>query len=419
MENRKSSGFMKGVLIGIASTAIIMVLILIGMQSSLDLSSISNLLNKESEVTDDSGQTSVVNAQVETKIKNLENIIHEKYLFDIDESQMEDGIYKGLLSSLGDPYSVYYNKEEYQALMESTSGTYCGIGVLVSQNRETGVITVVKPFEGGPGYEAGILPGDILYKVAGEEVSGIDVSKVVANIKGEEGTSVDITVYRSSEDKYIDFTLQRRSIEVPTVAHQMLEDKIGYIQITEFDSVTYDQYMEAFNDLQDQGMEGLIVDLRDNPGGLVDVTVKILDEMLPEGKIVYTEDKNGDGNTWTSDAEHSFDKPLVVLVNGNSASASEIFSGAVKDYGVGTLVGTKTFGKGIVQVVMGMEDGTAIKLTVSRYFTPNGICIHETGIEPDVAVELSDELKTKAVITAEEDNQLQKAIEVIKEKIGE
>ncbi|MFQ9509572.1 MAG: S41 family peptidase [Lachnospiraceae bacterium] len=419
MENRKSSGFMKGVLIGIASTAIIMVLILIGMQSSLDLSSISNLLNKESEVTDDSGQTSVVNAQVETKIKNLENIIHEKYLFDIDESQMEDGIYKGLLSSLGDPYSVYYNKEEYQALMESTSGTYCGIGVLVSQNRETGVITVVKPFEGGPGYEAGILPGDILYKVAGEEVSGIDVSKVVANIKGEEGTSVDITVYRSGEDKYIDFTLQRRSIEVPTVAHQMLEDKIGYIQITEFDSVTYDQYMEAFNDLQDQGMEGLIVDLRDNPGGLVDVTVKILDEMLPEGKIVYTEDKNGDGNTWTSDAEHSFDKPLVVLVNGNSASASEIFSGAVKDYGVGTLVGTKTFGKGIVQVVMGMEDGTAIKLTVSRYFTPNGICIHETGIEPDVAVELSDELKTKAVITAEEDNQLQKAIEVIKEKIGE
>lgn len=419
MENRKSSGFMKGVLIGIASTAIIMVLILIGMQSNLDLSSISNLLNKESEVTDDSGQTSVVNAQVETKIKNLENIIHEKYLFDIDESQMEDGIYKGLLSSLGDPYSVYYNKEEYQALMESTSGTYCGIGVLVSQNRETGVITVVKPFEGGPGYEAGILPGDILYKVAGEEVSGVDVSKVVANIKGEEGTTVDITVYRSSEDKYIDFTLQRRSIEVPTVAHQMLEDKIGYIQITEFDSVTYDQYMEAFNDLQDQGMEGLIVDLRDNPGGLVDVTVKILDEMLPEGKIVYTEDKNGDGNTWTSDAEHSFDKPLAVLVNGNSASASEIFSGAVKDYGVGTLVGTKTFGKGIVQVVMGMEDGTAIKLTVSRYFTPNGICIHETGIEPDVAVELSDELKTKAVITAEEDNQLQKAIEVIKEKIGE
>ncbi len=419
MENRKSSGFMKGVLIGIASTAIIMVLILIGMQSNLDLSSISNLLNKESEVTDDSGQTSVVNAQVETKIKNLENIIHEKYLFDIDESQMEDGIYKGLLSSLGDPYSVYYNKEEYQALMESTSGTYCGIGVLVSQNRETGVITVVKPFEGGPGYEAGILPGDILYKVAGEEVSGVDVSKVVANIKGEEGTTVDITVYRPSEDKYIDFTLQRRSIEVPTVAHQMLEDKIGYIQITEFDSVTYDQYMEAFNDLQDQGMEGLIVDLRDNPGGLVDVTVKILDEMLPEGKIVYTEDKNGDGNTWTSDAEHSFDKPLAVLVNGNSASASEIFSGAVKDYGVGTLVGTKTFGKGIVQVVMGMEDGTAIKLTVSRYFTPNGICIHETGIEPDVAVELSDELKTKAVITAEEDNQLQKAIEVIKEKIGE
>jgi len=243
----------------------------------------------------------------------------------------------------------------------------------------------------------------------------MDLNTVVSYMKGQEGTTVRLKVYRSTVNDYVEMDVERRSIEVPTVESEMLEDSIGYIMITEFDSVTADQFKERIDQLKAEGMKGLIVDVRGNPGGLLDVVVDMLDYMLPEGKIVYTEDKYGRGDTFMSDAEHYFDMPLAVLVNGNSASAAEIFAGAIQDYEVGKIVGTTTFGKGIVQHIYPFNDGTAIKLTVSRYFTPNGTCIHEVGIVPDVEVELNEELRTAVSIEFDEDNQLQTAISVIKE----
>ena len=360
-----------------------------------------------------------IDENLTAKLKVLEQCVDQYFLFDTPDAQTyQDNIYKGFMNALDDPYSCYYTADEYQTLMESTSGSYEGIGVVVSQNVQTKIITVVRPFEGCPGAEAGMLPGDVLIEVAGNDVSDVDVSTVVSWIKGEEGTTVDIRVYRESEQKYYDFTVERKQIEVPTVSYEMLDDNIGYVQVTEFDEVTSDQYIAAVDDLKEQGMEGLIVDIRDNPGGLLDCVVKMLDYMLPEGTLVYTEDKNGEGDTYTSDAEHYFDLPLAVLVNGNSASASEIFSGAIQDYKAGTIVGTQTFGKGIVQSILPFNDGSAIKITVSRYFTPNGVCIHGTGITPDVEVDLDEDLKTKLTIEKDEDNQLQTAIENVKEQIA-
>ena len=272
-------------------------------------------------------------------------------------------------------------------------------------------------FENSPGEEAGILPGDILTEADGKDLSDMDLSTAVSYIKGEQGTTVKLKVYRSSVHDYVEIEAQRRRVSVPTVESQMLEDSIGYVIVSEFDSVTAKQYIQAIEDLEEQGMKGLIVDVRGNPGGLLDIVVEMLDYMLPEGTIVYTEDKYGKGDTYTSDAEHYFDMPLAVLVNENSASASEIFAGAIKDYGVGTIVGTKTFGKGIVQHIYQLEDNTALKLTVSRYYTPNGTCIHGVGIEPDVEVELDENLKTAVSISTEEDNQLQEAVSVIREKL--
>ena len=359
--------------------------------SSLATSYSSGGTKTATSSTVESQNQEAITDELMTKLKLLEQCADDYFLFDTaDAKDYQDNIYKGFMNALDDPYSCYYTADEYQTLMESTSGSYEGIGVVVSQNVQTKIITVVRPFEGCPGAEAGMLPGDILIEVAGNDVSGIDVSTVVSWIKGEGGTTVDIRVYRESEDKYYDFTVERRKIEVPTVAYEMLEDNIGYVQVTEFDEVTSDQYIAAVDDLKAQGMEGLIVDIRDNPGGLLSCVVELLDYMLPEGTIVYTEDKNGEGDTYTSDAEHE----------------------------TGTIIGTQTFGKGIVQSILPFNDGSAIKITVSRYFTPRGTCIHGEGITPDVEVELNEELKTKLTIEKSEDNQLQKAIENVKEQIA-
>lgn len=312
------------------------------------------------------------------------------------------------MAGLNDPYSVYYTKEEYDSLMESTSGVFCGIGVVIQQNITTGIITVVRAMPGTPGEAAGFESGDIIYAVDGVEVTGEDSSSVVARIKGEEGTEVTVTVYRDGEK--IDFTLKRAKIEVQTVDAKMLDNNIGYIQVTEFDDVTAKQYTKAIEDLTNQGMEGLIVDLRDNPGGLLSSVCTMLDEMLPEGLIVYTEDKNGTREEEYSDDEHQFTKPLAVLINGSSASASEIYAGAIKDYGMGTIIGTQSFGKGIVQRIVELGDGSALKLTISNYFTPNGNNIHKIGIEPDIVVELNSD--------TEDDEQLNKAIEVLTQEVG-
>ncbi len=341
--------------------------------------------------------------QIDAKVQELNKYIDEYYLFDYEEEDVENGIYKGLMAGLGDVYTGYYTPEEYASFMEASNGSYSGIGAMMQQDYATGIIAVVKVFEGSPSAEAGIQPGDILYMVEGEEVTGQDLSLVVSDLKGTEGTQVNISIARGED--ILELTLTRRSIQVPTVESRMIDGQIGYIAITEFDDVTDEQFMTALDSLEAQGMKKLIIDLRDNGGGLVDVTCAILDRLLPEGLIVYTEDKYGNRQEETSDGEHYFAGDMAVLVNGNSASASEIFAGAVKDYGVGTLIGTQTFGKGIVQSLFPLSDGSAVKITVSRYYTPAGNNIHEVGITPDLIVEADRESET--------DVQLQKAIEVL------
>ena len=423
-KKRKKPGFYAGMVTGVLILGSVD-FIMMKVASRQYRENLHNIIYEDSKSVETSASTLEAESQeaitddLTAKLKLLEQCADEYFLFDTPDAQTyQDNLYKGFMNSLDDPYSCYYTADEYKTLMESTSGSYEGIGVVVSQNVQTKIITVVRPFEGCPGAEAGMLPGDILVEVAGNDVSGIDVSTVVSWIKGEGGTTVDIRVYRESEEKYYDFTVERRAIEVPTVDYQMLDDQIGYVQVTEFDEVTSDQFIAAVDDLKSQGMEGLVVDIRDNPGGLLSCVVEMLDYMLPEGTLVYTEDKNGEGDTYTSDAEHYFDLPLAVLVNGNSASASEIFSGAIQDYGTGTIIGTQTFGKGIVQSILPFNDGSAIKITVSRYFTPRGTCIHGEGITPDVVVELDEDLKNKLTIEKSEDNQLQTAIENVKEQMN-
>jgi len=364
----------------------------------------------------DEAAVDLTNREIQDKLGEIEGLINHCYLDEVDAEQVESYLYKGAVAGLGDLYAAYYTAEEYQSLMDSTNGSYCGIGVEISQNMTTGIITVSKVFEGSPAMEAGLLPGDVLYKVGDMEVTGEDLTKVVTYIKGEEFTKTSITVVREGEADYLELQVERRTVEVPTISHEMLEDKTGYIAISSFDDVTSEQFIEALDDLESQGMEALVVDLRNNGGGLVSSVCAILDRLLPEGLIVYTEDKYGNREEESSDAEHYFDKPLAVLVNGNSASASEIFAGAVKDYGIGTLVGTKTFGKGIVQKIYPLSDGTAVKLTVSKYYTPKGNNIHGIGIEPDVEVELDESLKNEVVIPKESDNQLQRALEILDEE---
>ncbi len=350
------------------------------------------------------------------KMEYIKKMIEDYSLYGATDEEMLDGIYRGLLWSIDDAYSAYYTEDEMKSLMESSSGYYCGIGVMVSQNVYTGIITVVKPFKDGPAYNAGMRKEDILIRVEDEEVTGVDLNEVVAKIKGEEGTVVNVTVLRGEEEISMDVT--RAWIEVPTIEHEMLDDKIGYISISEFDQVTVEQFDNAVTSLEKQKMQGLIIDLRDNPGGLVDSAVAMLDRILPKGLVVYTEDKNG-----KRDEEYAKDKielkvPLVLLMNANSASASEIFAGAVQDFEKGTVVGTQSFGKGIVQIVAYVNDGSGIKFTVSQYFTPKGNAVHEVGITPDVVVELDEELKTLSEIPKDKDNQLQEAIRVLKEKIN-
>ena len=356
--------------------------------------------------------------EVSKKSEELYNTIDDYYRNEIDNNKLQDGIYKGMVDSLGDQYTVYYNAEEYKQFTTSSSGTYCGIGVAVSQNASTGAITVVKTFKKGSGEKEGMLPGDIIYKVKGKKIEGLELSKVVSQIKGEEGTYVKVTVLR--DGKEIEFNLERRKLEIDTVTYRIEEKdgkKIGYIAVSEFDEVTASQFKNAIAELEKEGIKGLVIDLRDNPGGLLDVTCEMLDRMIKKGILVYTVDKNGKRIDEEATDNLSFDKPVAILVNGNSASASEVFSGAMKDYNVATLVGTKTFGKGIVQSIVPFGDGSAMKVTVSRYYTPNGINIHGTGIEPDVEVKLDEKAIKDGKLDRKEDNQLDKALDVITDKL--
>ena len=352
-------------------------------------------------------------ADTDKKMSVLKGLIDKNYLGEVDEEELEEGIYKGFISGLSDPYSVYYDEEETRMLVETTEGEYDGIGAVLSQDVKTGIVTLVQIYEGSPAMEAGLQDDDILYKVGDLEVTGKDLTEVVSHIKGEKGTEVQLTVYRGDDRKEVTVTAVRNTIQAQTIKYEMLEDQIGYVAVSEFDLVTYEQYEQALEDLKNQGMKGLVVDLRNNPGGNLSTVCEMLDLMLPDGLIVYTEDKDGNRQETKSDAGRRFELPLTVLMNGNSASASEIYAGAIQDYGIGTIVGTQSYGKGVVQQIFDLKDGTCVKLTIAEYFTPKGRNINGKGITPDVEIEYE-----KNEEDPEADNQLDQALEVLKEKIG-
>lgn len=359
------------------------------------------------------GKEEAVSQETKEKLSGIQALIQKEYIGEVDEDALQTGICQGYVGALGDPYSAYYDEEQTSALMETTQGEYGGIGVVLTQNLDTGVTTASSVYEDSPAMKAGMKDGDIIYQVEGRDVSGMALEEISGSIKGEKGTTVEITVLRGEEREEVTLTITRDTIQAETVKTRMLEDEIGYLAISEFDSVTLEQYREGLAELTAQGMEGLIVDLRGNPGGNLDTVCEILDLMLPEGLIVYTEDKDGNRQEFTSDEAQEVQVPLAVLVDGNSASASEIYAGAIQDYGIGQIVGTKTYGKGVVQTIYDLKDGTSLKLTVAEYFTPNGRNIDGEGITPDVEVTYQrDENDPEA------DNQLDRAVETLQNEMA-
>ena len=412
MNHKKS--FWGGVITGVLAAALIVSGVFLG-QSVWNLYQSSRTQETAAQNEEDGvSSNSVANAQTMNKLQVLEDTIDRYYLESVDEQTLEKGVYDGLVEALGDPYSTYYSSEELKELQDKTEGIYYGIGAYVGIDADTSLPRLTGIIEGTPAQESGLRAGDLLYKVDGEEVQGLELTQVVSKIKGEEGTSVHLTIIREGATDYLEVDVVRRKVESPTVNQKMLDGGIGYIQITEFDTVTLDQFTEALAVCRGSGMKGLILDLRGNPGGNLNTVCDIAREILPKGLIVYTEDMDGKRSEYTCDGTKEMKEPLVVLVDSGSASASEILAGAVKDYGIGTLVGTTTFGKGIVQRIISLSDGSAVKLTVSNYYTPNGNNIHKIGIEPDI----EEKFDSEAYYNDGVDNQLNKAIEIMNEKLG-
>ena len=425
MEERDNKNrFWKGVLVGALVTAFCAMAV-VGIASGIWLVARGTNKKESPAVTETHVPEHVISDEevklyeMGYKLEYIERLIDTYFLFD-EETEREDPIdwmYIGYVASLRDPYSSYYSEEEYKSLKESTEGEYCGIGVMVSQNVYTGLVTVIKVFKDAPADVAGMLPGDIITAVEGMDISGMDLSLVVGDhIKGEEGTEVSLTVYRQSIDDYVDLTMTRGIVQNPTVEFEMLEEQIGYIALSSFEDVSTAQFIDAVDTLEKQGMEGLIVDLRNNGGGVVTAAEDIADYLIPDGKdIVSFKGKGVEDSTYVAQDGHQLDVPIVVLVNGQSASASEVLTGALKDHDLATVVGTKTFGKGIAQGIFSLPDGSALKLTTAYYYVPSGECIHKEGIEPDVFVELDEALETMVEIPKDDDNQIRVALEVLLE----
>lgn len=343
--------------------------------------------------------------QTGTKIRTIEKLIDEVYVGDKDEEQLAESMYRGMISGLGDPYANYYTEEEYQELSESQEGYYEGIGITLGQKEEGAALEIMEVQQDTPAAQAGIQAGDVLKAVNGTDVSEATVSEAAQLIRTAESETVTLTLQREGEAEPIQVEVTRERLETETVAGKMLDESIGYLAISEFTRLTPDQFRTVFEQLKEEGMQKLLVDLRGNPGGLLTAVCDTLRQILPEGLVVYTEDKQGNREEYTCDGETPLDLPMVVLVNGDTASAAEIFSGAVKDYGIGTIVGTQTYGKGIVQDFYTLPDQSVVKLTVAHYYTPKGNDIHGVGIEPDVKAEQPEDSET--------DVQLQTAIEVL------
>ena len=416
------NSYWKGIITGAAAMGIICIMSLLIYTNSKawDSRSVAGETNgaqqtaAKSENGTESGKKEELDvSRISNKISTIQNLIDKYYYFDENNEQVEDWIYKGMLYGLDDVYSAYYNKEDFESMKKSSSGNYCGIGVLVNQHYLTKQASIAKVYENSPAEGAGILVDDIIIGVDDMNVSGTELNKIVEMISGEEGTDVKITVYRKSTDETLELTMKRQKIKVDTITYKMLPDKVGYIAISEFDEVTVEQFKNAIDDLEKQGMEKIVYDLRNCPGGLLDSVVSMLDYILPDGLIVYTEDKHGSRLDEISGQDgHEVKLPTVVLMNGNSASAAEVFSSAIRDYEWGTLAGTTSFGKGIVQNVIPLEDGTAVKLTISSYFTKSGYSIQGNGLEPDVVIEADEEQAKEANVPLKKDKQLQEALKI-------
>lgn len=401
--------FAGGLLSGVAVTSVIVVAGYMLGQSAGILQQVSS--KYESTIDVEVSSDSVINKEFLQKVSTLETMIKQMYYLDEVETQdLREGAYEGMVNALGDVYSVYYTPEETEEIFNQSEGVYYGIGAYCQLDSVSGYVKVTGTIKGTPAEEAGLMAGDLIYMVEGEDMGGLDLTQVVMKIKGEEGTKVHLTLVR--DEAYVEADVERRKIESPTVEYKMLEEQMGYVQLSEFDDVTVKQFQEALQAIKAENAQGMILDLRGNPGGNLDTVVEIADMLLDEGMIVYIEDKSGSRQEYYAKDGMEWELPIVVLVDGNSASASEVLSGALKDHERATLVGTTTYGKGIVQSLRSLKDGSSLKLTVSAYYTPNGINVHGTGIEPDITEAFDAELYYGE---DQIDNQLEKAKEVLKE----
>ena len=349
------------------------------------------------------------------EVEELSDYIKTNYYLDVTEETLVEGMKKGIFDVLEDPYSVYMDDEEFTDYMESSSGEYPGIGIYLAPNADN-EIEIVSPIEDTPADKAGLLAKDLIIGVNGETVNADVMDEAIATIKGEPGTPVTLTIYRPSKKEKFDVDITREWIDVKVVKSKMIDDQIGYLRLSMFDEQSAAEFEKHLKELQASGAKGVVVDLRQNPGGYLSQCVEIADMLLGKELIVYTESRNGDDEEYYSD-DQKVDVQLVVLVDNGSASASEILTGALKDHKAATIVGTTTFGKGVVQIVQPYSENTGFKLTTSQYFTPNGVSIHGIGIEPDVVIELDEAYYEIENPTDADDNQLQKAIEIIKTKI--
>lgn len=347
------------------------------------------------------------------KLSYINNMIKNYYYGDVDTKEMEENLYKGLLAGLGDKYAQYYTKEEYKKLIEKDNGKYSGIGAVLSKNADTGIISIIYTYDNSPASKIGIVAGDVLYSVDGKAVTGEDISNVAADMKGDAGTNVNIGVIHEDDEEITEMEVTRADIEMPTVAHDMLDDTTGYIQVVEFDKVTVEQFEKAVKDLKKQGADAIVIDLRNNPGGMLTSVCQMLDDLLSEGMLVKTDNKMYGEKEYNADKDVIYSGDLAVLINSNSASSSEIFAGSLQDHKAAVIVGTKSYGKGIIQNVFTLPDGSGMKFTIGEYYLPSGRSIHEKGVKPDIEVELDENLLGQSVITKQEDNQLQTAINAL------
>ena len=402
--------YRKGLLTGIIATFSAMVLIVLSVadvclkKGYLHIGINGDVYIQSDAVTDESG----IGSEVEAKLNAIDSVLDSFYFEEVDDEKAKDSIYKAYLSSYGDKYTVYYTADEYKKLTETTNGTFSGIGAVCQISSEGGIL-LVDVYESGAGYKAGLRSGDRIIQVDGTDVTDMDLSSAVALVKGEKGTQVGLKIVRDGATS--DYTVVRDEIEVQTVNYAITEDNIGYISVSQFENVTAKQFKAAIEELKSEGAKGIIIDIRNNPGGLLTTVISMLKDILPNGLIVYTEDKDGNRKEYSDNDNEELDMPLAVLVNGNSASASEIFAGAIQDYGKGVIVGTQTFGKGIVQTVKPLTDGSAIKFTIAKYFTPKGQDIHGKGVTPDVVVEYDKD--------ADEDTQISAALESVRAQINQ